>query len=347
MDRSTHWQSQLAAYGASIDADGVVSHFGDRKAELRALRDTAALVPLTNTGVVRVSGEDAQTFLNTQFTSDVVQVSAGAAQYSSYCTPKGRVLATFLICLYGSDYLLILPQEIAESVAAGLKRYVLRAKVKIAAETESYALLGIAGPQSASVADSVIGKPQVQPMQVAPYGAVSLITLPGEHLLVICDRNNVDEYWRALDKEATASGVQVFELQGIRAGIATVTTATQDSFIPQMLGLEMIGAVSFEKGCYPGQEIVARTKYLGNLKRQLCYGYSDNMLAAGDTISMISDGKTAGTVTNAAPNLEGQWEFLAVMQGEALQTQASLGSANGQSVRIERPVAQIVAENDP
>jgi tRNA-modifying protein YgfZ len=269
MDRTANWKSQLAAYGASVDDNGLILDFGDRTAELRALQDTAVLVPLTQIGVIRVSGDDAQTFLNTQLTSDLVQVTENAAQYSGFCTPKGRLLATFLVCLRGSDYLLMLPREITDPVAVRLQRYVLRAKVKVEIGSDDYALFGIAGAQSASIIASVVGQPPVRPMAVADCGAATLVTLPGRRHLVICDSSQADEQWNALRKQATPAGVQVWELQSIRAGIASVTAATQESFIPQMLGLEKLGAVSFEKGCYPGQEIVARTKYLGKLKREL------------------------------------------------------------------------------
>jgi folate-binding protein YgfZ len=346
MDRTTNWQSQLAAYGASIDQNGLVSDFGDHPAELRALQEAAVLVPLTHIGVIRVSGDDAQTFLNTQLTSDVSQVTTGAAQYAGYCTPKGRVLANFLVCLHGSDYLLTLPQEVTEAVAARLQRYVLRAKVKIEIASDDFALLGIAGAQSASVIALVLGQPPPQLMQVAEYNAASVVSLPGDRYLVMCDRAHVNEHWSAFSKHAVAAGVQVWQLQGIRAGIATVTAATQESFIPQMLGLDKFGAVSFEKGCYPGQEIVARTQYLGNLKRQLYYGRGDSLLAPGDVISNSIDGKTAGTVTNAAPNHEGKWEFLAVLQRDAMEAGIALESTNKQSISIDRPVAGMVRGDD-
>jgi len=364
MDRTTNWQSQLDAYGASVDNNGLVSDFGDRMTELRALQEAAVLVPLTHIGVIEVSGDDAQTFLNTQLTSDLAQVTANAAQYSGYCSPKGRLLATFLVVLRGNDYLLMLPREITESVAARLKRYVLRAKVNVEARSDGYALLGIAGPQSASIVGQVLGQAPANPMQAAEYGATTLVTLPGCRHFVICDRDQVDEQWNALSKQAIPAGVQAWELQSIRAGVATVTAATQESFVPQMLGLEKIGAVSFEqesfvpqmlglekigavsfeKGCYPGQEIVARTQYLGNLKRQLYYGRCDKLLDPGDAISNSSNGKTTGTVTNAAPNLDDEWEFLAVLQRESIEAGISLTSTQEQSIQIEQPAADIVAK---
>ena len=185
MDRITNWQSQLAAYGASVDNNGLVSDFGDRMAELRALQDAAVLAPLTHTGVIEVSGDDAQTFLNTQLTSDVSQVTTNAAQYSGYCSPKGRLLATFLVALRGDDYLLMLPREIAESVAVRLKRYVLRAKVKVETGSDSYALLGIAGPQSASIVGQVLGEAPSHAMGTANYGATTLVTLSGDRKSVV------------------------------------------------------------------------------------------------------------------------------------------------------------------
>jgi len=342
MDEPTNLHSQLAAYGAQFDGDGLVLNFGDRAAELHALQTAAVLVPLTHAGVIKVSGDDAQSFLNTQLTSDVVQVTPGTAQYSGYCTPKGRLLATFLVCQYGSDYLLLLPHEIAESIAESLQRYVLRAKVKIELASDAFGLLGVAGPESASSVTESLGEPSVKLMAVVSYGAASLITLPASGYLVICSRDDVGEQWNALSEHATAAGVAAWQLQGIRAGIATITAATQEMFIPQMLGLEHIGAVSFEKGCYPGQEIVARTQYLGNLKRQLYSGRSNQSLVPGDTILDSSNDKTIGTVTNAAPTPDGDWEFLAVLQRDAVERGAGFTSPHGQSLQIARPMADIL-----
>lgn len=343
MDRITNWHSRLAAYGAHVDSDALVSDFGDRAAELRALGDTAVLVPLTHIGVIEVSGDDAQAFLNTQLTSDLAQVTATAAQYSGYCTPKGRLLATFVVCLRGDNYLLMLPRDMAESVAARLQRYVLRAKVKVEVASDRYALLGLAGSQAESSIAAGLGQPLPGAMQAARYDDASVITLPGNRYLVICSEDQVDEKWNSLSSHATPAGAAAWELQGIRTGIGMVTTATQEAFIPQMFGLELFGGVSFEKGCYPGQEIVARTQYLGNLKRSLYYGRSDRALAPGDSIVNTASGQTVGTVTNAAAAPEDDWEFLAVMQREALEHGTALGSTHDQTVRIERPVADFVA----
>jgi folate-binding protein YgfZ len=342
MDRITNWHSRLAAYGARVDSDGLISDFGDRTAELGALGATTALVPLTHIGVIEVSGDDAQAFLNTQLTSDLTQVTATAAQYSGYCTPKGRLLATFVVCLRGDNYLLMLPRDMAESVVARLQRYVLRAKVKVEVVSDHYALLGLAGPQAQSSLAAGLGQPSPGAMQAVQHDDASVITLPGNRYLVICSGDQFDEKWTSLSTHATPAGAAVWELQGIRTGIGVVTTATQEAFIPQMFGLEIFGGVSFEKGCYPGQEIVARTQYLGNLKRSLYYGRSDRLLAPGDTIVNTASGKTVGTVTNAAPAPD-DWEFLAVLQREALETGTVFGSTHDQTVRIERPVADLVA----
>ena len=343
MNRSTNWHSQLVAWGANSDSNSRVSNFGDSAAELRALQTTAVLVPLTHLGIIEVSGKDAQSFLNTQLTSDVVQVTPESAQFSGYCTPKGRLLATFLICQRGSDYLLLLPLEIAEATAASLRRYVLRAKVDIALATDAFSLLGIAGPQASTAVTGGINTPGSKLLEVVTYDAVNLITLPGNAYLAICSEDKTAEHWSALRKQASPAGADAWELQSIRTGIATVTANSQEAYIPQMLGLENIGAVSFEKGCYPGQEIVARTQYLGNLKRQLYYGHSDQALKSGDQILSGND-KTVGTVTNAAPSPDDGWEFLAVLQRDAIEAGSALRSEHSQSVRIDRLAADLVSE---
>lgn len=333
--------SRLLADGARVDDTGRIVNFGDPGAELNALNETAIVVPLA-AGVIRVTGGDACSFLNAQLTSDVTAISPGRAQYSGHCTPKGRLLATMLIFQRAGAFCLLLPAALAQDTRAGLQRYVLRSKVTLADCSGELALFGVAGKQAAkALAACGLLRDPAAPVDfdVNETGDVTVVTLPGMRHLVVCPQEQSIDVWNQLRTRLLAAGADLWELQTIRAGIATVTADTREAFLPQMLALESYGAVSFDKGCYPGQEIVARTRYLGNVKRTLYRGHCDGPLTAGDAI-LSDDGKSAGMIANAATDGRGRWECLAVMQRDALQHTGAFTTGNGRVVHLSGPAVQ-------
>jgi folate-binding protein YgfZ len=338
MERVSDWRSQLIAAGARFGDNGLVSDFGDPLAEARALQETAVLVPLTGQGLISVSGGDASSFLNAQLTSDVTALFATQAQYSGYCTPKGRLLATMLVFADSDAHWLLLPNELAEAVTARLQKYVLRAKARLRVATGDFESFGITGPGArTAVADGLSLRGQ-QDFLVERQQGVILITLPGNRFLVVSRVDKATAAWQKLSEHARPGGAGLWELQSIRSGIATITAATQEMFIPQMIALDSHGGVSFEKGCYPGQEIVARTRYLGDLKRRLYRGHCARSVSAGTAIIAGEDDRTVGTVTNAAENgPQSRWEFLAVLQRDAVASKLALRSQAGDAFTIDGP----------
>ncbi len=340
MERISDWQHQLAASGARFDDHGLVTDFGDRDSEGLAARQTAIVVPLTDLGLISASGLDAATFLNSQLTSNIAAVSPHHAQYSGYCTPKGRLLATMLVFAEADVYRLCLPAELTALIAQRLQKYVLRAKVDLRETTADLAAFGITGPRASEALAEALAPPPERSFGVRRQNGVGIVRLPVNRYLVICQADQGAATWRRLNQCMRPAGSNWWHLQTIRSGIATVSSATQEAFIPQMLAMDEYGAVNFEKGCYPGQEIVARTRYLGDLKRRLYHARSDQPLAAGDAV--VADGKTVGTVTDAAVNEQGEWECLAVLQRDALTADVNLHSASGGAVTVASPATDIL-----
>lgn len=343
MESTSGWQPQLVASGARIDDTGVVMDFGDPDAEAEAAREAAVVVPLLGMASIKVSGVDAGTFLNSQLTSDVAVITPQHAQYSGYCTPKGRLLATMLVFSDGEAYWMMLPAELAEPVAGSLRRYVLRAKVNLQVSNCDPVLLGVTGPRAATLLAKALTPAGPQPFDSARQQDTLLITLPFNRYLVVSKAELATATWQALAAQLRPAGWNWWQLQTIRSGIATVTPATQEVFIPQMLALEAYDGVSFRKGCYPGQEIVARTHYLGALKRRLYYGRCRQSLVPGDAIVDASDGKTVGTVTNAAANDESGWDLLAVVQADVVEARLDLQTRDGTPLKIVAPATDILA----
>ena len=254
---------------------------------------------LPHNAVLAISGDDAAAFLHAQFTNDVAALAPGAAQWNGWCSPKGRLLATFLLVRRETDYLLMLPAEIAEPVAKRLRMFVLRSKVKIEDITAKIERYGVAGPGAAAI---------VEPLR----DRAAVAQVDARRFVVLADAPML---------EPTA-GESAWDASLVQAGIPIVVAATQDAFVPQMANFELVGGVNFKKGCYPGQEIVARTQYRGILKRRMALAHLDTAEAPqpGDSLYSSAFGEqAAGQVANAAPAPQGGFDALVVAQVESLK----------------------------
>jgi folate-binding protein YgfZ len=311
------WQDFLLARGASIGA-GAVNHFGAAASELRATRDGGIVVPLTHLGLVGCSGEDAQTFLHSQLSNDVKQLNPDRSQYAAYCSAKGRVLANLLLWQEHNTYYLQLARSLLSSIQKRLAMFVLRAKVKLVDATEPRAVMGLAGGAAVSALREWIPALPLQAHQVVHDPAVgTLIVLPGARFELIAEIESAKRMWDRLATVLTPVGTPCWEWLEIRNGIPLITPATQEQFVPQMVNMELIGAVNFQKGCYPGQEIVARTQYLGQLKRRMVLAHvgGDAMPQPGDELfNDAPEGQATGMVVNCQSAPDGGYDLLAVVQ---------------------------------
>jgi len=310
------------------------AHFGDPRRELEAARSGAVVCPLSHFELLRFSGADAQTFLQGQLTCNVLQVTPTAARYGGYCTPKGRLIADFLLMLTPQAYLLHLPDDSCAVLAERLRKFVLRARVRIERETALRAI-GVAGPDAVALLRQSVGEPPRLPLESVQYPGATLLRLPGAAFLAIAPQPDMAGLWDVLARQATPAGMDCWNWLQIRAGIPWITAATREQFVPQMVALDAIGGVDFQKGCYPGQEIVARTHYLGEIKRTLRFGHGEGLAAAADAL-LSADGQSRGMVVNAAPAPDGGTDLLAVVQTDMDGDQLRLRSADGPGVRISQ-----------
>lgn len=269
-----------------------------------ACTDAAQAPPgsLPGFAVLRCGGGDAGTFLHGQFTCDVAGLPPRRWTWGAYCNAKGRVIADFVLWREADDWLLLLPASLIEGVARRLRMYVLRATVTLSVETSQRVVMGFAVP--------TVGLPAHPPAgEVVQSAALTLLGLSGGRTLALVPPQQI----AAL--ASWASAPEHWSAQCIRHGEPWVTGATQEAFVPQMLNLERLGGVSFTKGCYPGQEIVARSQHLGEVKRRLA-GYQlavGAVPAAGAALFATSPGEPVGTVVSAARSGEGA-VLLAVCQ---------------------------------
>jgi tRNA-modifying protein YgfZ len=291
---------------------------------------------LSHNALIGVSGDDAAAFLHAQFTNDVESLAPGGAQWNGWCTPKGRLLATFLLIRAGGRFVLMLPAEIAPAIAKRLQMYVLRSKVKIVDETELYARIGLAGAQAAAKVASHWGKAP-QPMHSGERDGAICVALGNDRFVALVPPKAAPAMWD-LFGAATAEGADEWEWTSIHAGIPTIVAATQEAFVPQMANFDLVGGVSFTKGCYPGQEIVARTQYRGGLKRRMALahvGGGDRPAPGQSVYSPAFGDQSAGTIVNAARAPGGGYDALVVAQLESLaKGDLHLGSPDGPRLEI-------------
>ncbi len=308
------------------------AHFGDPQREFDAARSAAAVTPVTHFDLLRFHGSEVKAFLQGQLTCDLDQVTPDQAQFGGYCTPKGRLLANFMLWSDAQGYLMQLPADVSASVAERLRKFVLRSNVRIERESGLRAL-GLAGPAASALVQQELGAPPQRRLAIAVHARASVVRLPGESFLVLAAPTAMTALWEALAKHAVPAGAECWNWVQIQAGVPWITAPTQDQFLPQMIGLDAIGGVSFGKGCYTGQEIVARTHFLGEVKRKLHGGRTRGGVRAGD--ALLSTAGRCGTVLNAASIPGDGWVLLAVVSEQA--TAQAVQIASGESVDLSAP----------
>ena len=327
------WQTLLQENGARI-AMNDVTDFGNPEAELQAARDGTVIVPLTHLGLIRAAGEDAAEFLHNLTSNDVKKLGAESAQYSSLNTPKGRMLASFLIWREDGGYVLQLSSDIQAAIHKKLSMYVLRSKVKLTDPGAELVVAGLAGPQAAALLQSLGASVPDANMGVRPFPGGTVVRLGDARFLLALRAETAAEAWKTLAAGARPAGSPVWRWLDIRAGIPRISQPTQEEFVPQMTNLDLVGGVSFTKGCYPGQEIVARTRYLGKIKRRMFLAHADSAPAIGAHVFAPETGEQAcGMVVDAVPSPAGGVDMLAVIQ---------ISCAEAGGIRVESPAGPLL-----
>ena len=323
---------------AGAVADGVVRDFGDATGELAATASGSVVAHLPQFGILAFTGEDARDFLHRQLSCDVDGLADDAGAYGAYCTPKGRVLANFLLWREADGFCMLLPRSIVPGIQKRLQMYVLRSKVTIAVRTEALVVLGASGPAAADAVAKLAGTPPGGPMGVARRDRVTIVSLAAARYLVTTESAFAPLVWDQLASALRPVGTACWDWLEISNGWPWITAATQDQFVPQMANLELLGGVSFRKGCYPGQEIVARTQHLGRSKRRLFLAHvrGEGIPAPSEPLYSASLGdQAAGTVVNAAPAPGGGFDLLAVVQTASVASDTvRLGSPSGPELRF-------------
>lgn len=333
----TQWHTFLAQRSALQDQNRV-SHFGNPTTELQATAQGNVMADLSHLGLLQIEGDDALTFLQGQVTNDVKHLNGSNSHYSGYCNPKGRMLALFLAFAHNGHLYLQLNGELTENVAKRLRMYVLRSKVTIRNVSDITIRIGIAGPQAATTLNALFGNAPQAPHQFISMEDTILLQLPGNtpRFEIFTDLEHAQDIWTQLQQTHTPVGTHCWDWLDIQAGIPDVTPATVEAFVPQMLNLDLLEGINFKKGCYTGQEIVARTHYLGKVKRRTHLAHVETATApqAGHPVYGQDSNEPIGMVVSAAPAPKGGFDVLAEMRLESVEA-GDTSLSNNKAPRLE------------
>ncbi len=297
------------------------------------------ITQLRHMGVIRVEGEDSASFLQGQLTNDFALINQGEARLAAYCTPKGRMQASFIgFKLASNDIVLVMSRDILAPTLKRLSMFVMRAKAKLRDATAEFELYGIAG-------DTV--------RQLAPglSGPWSRVTVGDANVVGLYPADGTPRaLWVTPSGSPAPAGAKLDEaawlVSEVRSGIATITAPLVEALVPQMLNYESVGGVNFKKGCYPGQEIVARSQFRGTLKRRAYLAHGDSEMRAGEEVFQESDAtQPCGIVAQAAAGPDGGWHAIVSMQIAAAQQGAlTVGSADGPAIQVEPAPYPLLAD---
>lgn len=297
------------------------------------IRPPEGAATLPDWGVIRAQGDDAVSFLQGQLTSDVATLGMSEARLAGYCSPKGRLLASFVVWKAARDQLLLAcSRDLLAPTLKRLSMFVLRARCKLSDASEELRLHGLAG----EAAKTWLG-------DAAPAAAWKKTDRDDGHVVRLPDAMGVARYLRIA---AAGSSVELPALSHddwrwleVQGGVPRIEAATADQFVPQMVNLELLGGVDFQKGCYPGQEVVARSQYRGTLKRRMALFDCDASCRAGQDVFHADDPQQpAGMVVNAAPSPSGGSSALVEIKLAAMEAGSiHLGAVDG-PVLQQRPL---------
>jgi folate-binding protein YgfZ len=280
-----------------------------------AIGSRTILMPLTHLAVVDACGADATAFLHAQLSNDVQGLAPGHSLLAGYCSAKGRLYALPRLWRRGDDWRLCLPADIADAVLKRLRMFVMRSKVLLT-RRDDFTLFGVAGDDAAACLRLAGLLTPGAVDAVESTGDTSVLRWPGAppRFQVCMPDADAPACWAALSAGAQPAPATAWRLLDIDAGQPAIYAPTLEAFVPQMVNLELIGGVNFKKGCYPGQEIVARMHYLGKPSRRM-YRLSTTTGQAHAGATVLDDNKReVGTVVDAQPAAMGDYRVLAVLQ---------------------------------
>jgi len=305
-----HWHHFLEQQGATVDVANNSLLFAETPADYPSLSKQPTLTPLIHVGIISLQGVDAKKFLQGQVTCDVDQLSINHHLIGARCNPKGRALTNFYLIQLNDDHLLmVMDLSLVQSSIDELSKYAAFFKVELSDTSEKYYCIGLTERLS---------------KDMALLKQTASANLTNERQLIIFSQEQAESAWKYLQQQYKPAGTEFWKLQDIRAGVANIQLETSAMFVPQMFNLQAIDGISFKKGCYTGQEVVARMKYLGKLKRRMYRASLPTKNTAlpppSSSCQLPEQEQSIGNVVTSAHADEDTQEILVVLTEEAAKS---------------------------
>jgi folate-binding protein YgfZ len=321
-----NWQAFLKQAGELIQDNDVID-FSNSDINLSG---TPLVVPLSGFAMLAVSGNDRHEFLHGQFINDLNFIENNAAQISGWCNSKGQLITNFIIINTGIAYLLIFKEDLKEFVQKRLLMFVMRSNVFINDISDSSPLVGLA---NCNVLISSMKNSPTSPGEINIFDDQIIICHPdgsGRHLItgnIVELINNISKFKKSMPMSRSS----LWNILDILAGLPWVTTLTKEQYLPQMLNIDVINGLSYQKGCYPGQEVIARLHYRGEVKKRVSLIQSKHLLSIGEQLISEPSNNKAGAIINSAMHPNGLCYALAVIMLDKLNDKLII---NNQQITI-------------
>ena len=315
---------------AIIDKYGLKTNFNFSE-EISKIYSQKTMSILSNKVLIKCTGDDAENFLNTQFTNDVKNMKNNSVMLSGYCNPKGRLISVLYIIQIDKEFYLYTTLDTLEPLLQKLNMYKMMSKVEFVMQKDI--LIGTAAKnESTSLINCVLNTKEAKKIDQ------SVVFKIDDNQIVL--QTNPKEIENLLDiEDSSILGYKSFDFMDIDSIIPFINDSQIESYTPQMLSLDLLNGVSFSKGCYPGQEIVARTHYLGEAKKLLCKitFVSKKEISINDKLETANDKKSAGEILNLVKINDETYNSLAVLRKDMLKENLTV---NGAAVEIMEQVTK-------
>lgn len=318
------WKQHLLDKAATPNKHG---SFDIEGTDVTTSESNDIICDLSGYSTVVIAGEDALEFMQGQFTNDVAKVDNEHSQLNAFCNNKGRMIVNFRLFQYQQNYFASIKNDLVKKSITQLQKYILRAQVAIQDVSEQLVHLGVSGPNTPDLLSAFIPGLNTETDSVShteDYIAIR-VSGPLPRYEIFCAANKAITLWNELAEKTTAVSSSTWEYLNIVNGLPIIDTKTSEEFVPQMANMELVNGVSFDKGCYTGQEIVARTHYLGKQKRRT-YRIkitSGDSPEAGDQLATTTstENQFIGSIINSVQTANNTYEALAVIQIKSAESE--------------------------
>lgn len=336
-----NWKDYLLSQGADFTEDSSFA-FNEAAVDNKKVNNNDFICDLSQYSTLVVAGDDAKEFMQGQFSNDVDKLDEDHSQLSSFCNRKGRMIANFRLFKYQGNYFFSPRNDLAERSIEHLQTYILRAQVALQDVSEQLIHLGIGGENAEKLLSAFI-KIKHQGVDTVSYNdnyvAICVASANNKpRFEIFCDLDHAKKLWQNIADQAQLINSASWDYLNIQAGLPFIDSHTSEEFVPQMANMELINGVSFTKGCFTGQEIVARMHYLGKLKKR-CFKInisSESKPVAGSKLfaENARAGQNTGIVIQAEKNPESGFDALAVIQIADTESRLFLNNADGPAVTV-------------